>query len=111
MNLINVEELFLSIFDVKKLKEEARLTLIDYLKDDELRSAFEAYLPQNITFDDLIISYKRISIILAYTKPKWPIFRIRHILSSPSGLDIFWYDYECDDDGNPVDDYFDSFIP
>lgn len=108
MDLNNIEELFLSLFDVEELKNRTRDSLLEYLKDEETMSEFKVDLPINTTFEMLTIDYKDIVIHLSNMVREGPIFRIRYTLSF-DGVKVFWYAVEFDVNGNPIDDYFDSY--
>ncbi|ODP29529.1 hypothetical protein PTI45_01012 [Paenibacillus nuruki] len=112
MDLKSIEHTFNLIYDFEKLKDSTQEILeelvhkcsTNFLKDEE-RS-----LPKGLSYSDLTIQYRYVSIFVNSFDREFPYFRICFDLVHPkTGIQLFYYHVDYNIDGEFSDEYFGTY--
>ncbi len=109
MNISSIKELLIQKLDVEKHQQQALATLKDsYLANEELMEEFLDDLPRDMTLENLEIKYHG---LIVFFKETSTTFRLQYLLGLPNnGQDYYAFDYDVDEDGIFIDEYFDCYL-
>lgn len=102
---------FIAGYDIEKFKRITYEIMLEYLQQQDIEdSAPWVAPPGGRKYTELIIKFRRVSIVV--TRPQSPIFRVRYnlYLEEEDLMPYYYYDADFDLDEELVDTYFSTHI-